>query len=869
MDQAVEYRFGNAQVRPHQRQLLVGGQPRQIGARAFDVLLTLIERRERVVRKNELIDCVWPGTVVEENNLQVHISSLRKLLGPQAIATIPGRGYRFTAELSVAPALDGAAAMPADSAAPRTPGNLPAAAPALYGRERELAQLRAIAAAHRLVTVVGAGGIGKSALALALAHELALRFPHGTWLVELAPLAEPSLVVASTAGVLRLALRDGEGANELARRVADRSMLIVLDNCEHLPRAASELAMALYHHAPQVRLLATSREPLKLVDEHVYRLGGLAVPAEGAADIRSAGSVALFEARAQAVDASFVIRDEELREAVAICRHLDGIPLAIEFAAARVPLLGVRGLREHLDDRFHVLTRGARLAQPRHQTLHAALEWSFALLDAEQQVAFRRLGVFAGSFGLDAAKRVGGGEARDGWRVLGLLGDLVDKSLIVAESGDAPRYRLLETTRAFALGKLADAGEVETARRTHAHAMLALFESSRGDEFTVPLERLLARYRADIDNLRVALDWAGGPNGDPKLLVELTSASAWIWRESCGRTEGMRRLQLAFDRIDAATPALVELRLCIEWGVLAAPEVGALEITRARRAVEVARRLGDDRHLGLAVARYGRACAHRGDMEEADRAIDELRALMQSDWPTPLLARCLLSHSYVAFQQGDYETSLSISRHVCDLTRAMHDELMLGTALVNAEQCAAALGRWQESVERGRELEMLIARDGSSHACLDATVAGNLCMALLKSGDIDSALQEARRALPLYERLGHVECLLESLAPLTFARGFAADAARMMGCTNARLAAIGSRREPVEQATHDALERDLAHQFTPSELRQLIDEGAALTPSEAASLVLREDGTPTPQASPGSSALAAPPAAQETHRARA
>jgi predicted ATPase/DNA-binding winged helix-turn-helix (wHTH) protein len=478
----VPLRFGRAEVRPSERQLLIDGRPVGLGARAFDLLLALVERRDRIVAKNELLDSVWPGLVVEENNLQVQISSLRKALGPQAIATIPGRGYRFTAALDFEAVSQPDATAPRSTSAPEATdahaaplSNLPAELAPLYGRAEDLPALRALIELHKLVTVVGAGGIGKTALAQALAHQLRGSFDDGVWLVELTPVADASLVATTVAGVVRVEL--GADAQTLAKALSTSRMLIVLDNCEHLVHAAAELAAALQRAAPNVRLLATSQEPLKVAQEHVYRLGPLALPTEaGVESARQAGAVALFEARAQAADPRFALTEHNIAAVVDICRHLDGIALAIELAAARVPLLGVDGLRARLDERFSVLKGGARLALKRHQTLRAALDWSHGLLTQDEQTVFRRLAVFAGSFGLDSAQRVAADDRIDEWAVLDHLAALVDKSLVVAEMGEAPRYRLLETSRAFAMEKVQQADETDAVHRSHAEAVLAVFE---------------------------------------------------------------------------------------------------------------------------------------------------------------------------------------------------------------------------------------------------------------------------------------------------------------------------------------------------------------------------------------------------------
>jgi predicted ATPase/DNA-binding winged helix-turn-helix (wHTH) protein len=527
------YRFGRFAMHAASRQLLVDGQPASLGARAFDVLHALIERRERLVTKNELLDLVWPVLVVEENNLQVQISSLRKLLGAQAIATIPGRGYRFTA------AFDGAdggtqnlvasglrpAAKPADApVAPRT--NLPAELPQLYGRDTDLTALRRLIDEHRLVTVVGAGGIGKSRLAQAAAHALSARWPDGVWMVELAGLSDPALVPNAVAQALHIAMPGQSAAqDELVAGMAPRTALLVLDNCEHLLDAVAVLVQAVMQGAPNVTLVATSQEPLRLPAEQQYRVVPLAVPSTtDAGDARDFGAIALLEARVRAVDPRFALNDESVPMAIDICRRLDGLPLAIELAAARVATLGLRPVRDKLDERFRLLTGGARATLRRHQTLRAALEWSHNLLNETEQAVFRRLGIFAGGFTMETAQAVAGDATLDEWAVLDHLSALVDKSLVVADAGEAPRYRLLESARAFALEHLA-AGETAETLRRHALAMRRFLERVDGTNLDGELrtDQYAALVLPELDNLRAAHAWAIGDGGDPEVAVALAA----------------------------------------------------------------------------------------------------------------------------------------------------------------------------------------------------------------------------------------------------------------------------------------------------------------------------------------------------------
>ncbi len=397
-----EFRFGTARLIVAQRQLRIDDQPAKLGARAFDLLLALVERRERAVDKNELFDLVWPGVVVEENNLQVHISALRKLLGPQAIATIPGRGYRFTAAVE-APARVAAPAAPvvvserttppASPSPAAAPTNLPVNQEPLYGRESDGLAIVEMLHAHAQVAIVGAGGIGKTRLALTVANAQRERFPDGVWWVELATLNDGALVAGAIAQAL--GVRAGNERPVLEAVVAllrSQTALLVLDNCEHLLDAAAECVRILLRDAPALHVLVTSQEAMHTNEEQVYRLGSLPIGGPDA----SSPAVELFVARAKAADPRLQLTAANLASIAEVCRRLDGMPLAIELAAARARLLGIEGLRTRLDERFHILTGGTRAVLRRHQTLRAALEWSHGLLTPDEQTVFSRLGVFVG-----------------------------------------------------------------------------------------------------------------------------------------------------------------------------------------------------------------------------------------------------------------------------------------------------------------------------------------------------------------------------------------------------------------------------------------------------------------------------------------
>jgi predicted ATPase/DNA-binding winged helix-turn-helix (wHTH) protein len=558
--------FGRFRVLLRRRQLLAGGAPIELGSRAFDVLMVLLEARGSLVTKDQLLDRVWPGIVVEENNIQVQISTLRKALGEDrnVILTVPLRGYRFTGEVRARdcdasaatdiitpdpdrPAVtdlpvaddrapDGRAVRGAAAAAapPRAVTNLPEPVSELIGREAEIDEILRLATAHRLVTLTGPGGIGKTRLALAVARLLLPKFANGAWLAELASLSDPDVVPTTVAVAPGLHLPAGAvSAERIANALGSQHLLLVLDNCEHVINAAAGVAEALLRTNAGLHVIATSREPLGAEGEIIYRVPPLGVPAAGTEDIDDVlnyGAARLFVARARAAQRHFRADRSVSAATTAICRHLDGIPLAIELAAARVATLGIEEVAARLDDRFRLLTSGRRTALPRHQTLRATLDWSYDLLSPCESLILRRLSIFAGSFTLEAASMVAAGADITGSSVVDCVVNLVTKSLVVADvDGPEPRYRLLETTRAYALEKLTDSGERDEIARRHAEYYRHLLHRAAVESVKRPAAEWLAAYGPDIDNVRAALDWAYSPGGDPSVGVALTIASVPLW----------------------------------------------------------------------------------------------------------------------------------------------------------------------------------------------------------------------------------------------------------------------------------------------------------------------------------------------------
>ena len=407
--------FGRFRLDLAQRQLLLDKRPLQLGDRALQVLCVLARAKGALVSKDELMARVWAGLVVEENNLHVQISTLRRALDPDGIGeswvvTVPGRGYRLLGVESTGAPTD----MPPVEPAPGYLSNLPQPAHALIGRERDVAEIEALLSEHRLVTLIGAAGIGKTSLSLQVAADLLACFPDGVWFVELAPLDHAEQVSEKVAAVFGLPMH-GERPPTLAIAafLRPRRALLILDNCEHLIEAAAKLADTLLKTCPDVVLLATSREALSLTGEHAYPVPLLDVPPRStnltAAQAMRHSAVQLFVERAASALGRFSLADETAPIVAEICSRLDGIPLAIELAAPRLKVLTPGALQARLNDQLHLLTAGSRLAVPRQQTLRAAIEWSYALLSEAEQAMLCRLGVFAGSFTLEAVAAVATG----------------------------------------------------------------------------------------------------------------------------------------------------------------------------------------------------------------------------------------------------------------------------------------------------------------------------------------------------------------------------------------------------------------------------------------------------------------------------
>ncbi len=761
---------GRFELQAHERRLLVDGVPAALGARAFDLLLALADHPAQLLTKHELMDQVWPGVIVEENNLAAQISALRKVLGGDLIATIPGRGYRFTARTespaAAAPAVAAPASLADDShlyaEPPTLRTNLPERPQPLIGRGGDLAALAALVDAHRLVTLVGAGGMGKTRLAQAFLHAQREAWKHGVCWIELASVTDPAALPGVIASALGVRPPAGEPLVGLAGAVAPLQMLVAFDNAEHLLDEVARIAHALLDKAPGLRIVVTSQTPLKLAEERLFRLEALAVP-QGplpAAQAIDFGAVALFTERAQAADARFALTDANAPAVIALCAALDGLALAIELAAARVPMFGVQRLAASMQDRLQLLTASRdRSAPARHQTLRAAVEWSHGLLNEREQTVFRRLSVFAGSASLALIQQVVADPPEDGgldeWAVLDALSGLVDRSLVAVVGGvdDAePRYRLLASPRALALERQQAAGDEERLRRRHALALAALYDQHWHTRHsgTVRVDEWKRTVELDAANAIEAMTWAIRAG-----LVDgaLTIGATWL--------HAMSRFMHA-DRMGLADT-------CTTLAALAqAPELrmrAALATARAwtnprkrrafaavDRALELARTIdatAPDRWLLYrALGQWAVSGSSLADMPPAalKAALDELARLEDPAWPPHRLDIGLEAHAFfLSRSDAGPEAAvarLALIRRTAAIAAQLGDDLE--TSLNNLMDAELASGDVDAAARTGRALIEQLSGSRNEHILAYARLNLGAChLALDETGPARAMLQAA------------------------------------------------------------------------------------------------------------------------------
>lgn len=709
-----------------------------LGSRAFEIVEILVRAAGDLVGKYELMERVWPGAIVEENTLQFHISAIRKVLGAdrELLKTVSGRGYRLLGSWAVRQgnSLRGLVEIVPDEPV-RT--NIPVAASALIGRAAARQHLSDALSAYRVITLTGPGGIGKSVLALEVIRGLIPQFAGDCWLVELVALSDAGLLPSTVANALDLRMGGrGNSGEAVARAIGSRKILLLLDNCEHIIDAAARFVETVLRLCPHASVLVTSRETLRIEGEYVVLVPPLDVPPQhqlNGDQLLEYSATQLFIARIKALKQDFRLDSENLPTIAAICQRLDGIPLAIEFAAASAATLGIKEVAARLDDRFALLTKGRRTSLPRHRTLRAVLDWSYELLPEFERRLLRHVAVFPAGFTLRAAAAVMNDPDGVGSRIVEAISDLVSKSLIALDdSGPEARWRLLETIRVYGLEKLEESAEAEVAARRRATFFYQLSTPpASGSKLQEVLDKV-EHYIPDADNVRAALAWAFGDTGDDTLGCALAACAMDYWF------------------------AASLLNDCCEWGSKAIARIGDAAGTRQEMVLQ----------SGLGLARLFTGALHTDTRDALTRARTLAQAHGDLEYQQRALyglwlfsARTLQFRAQLGFAELYEQTVKDASDPAAQPTA----DWLIGSAQSALEEYREAFARLQRAIDRypsaARSRDIVrFGIDPPSRA--RSYLAGHLLM----RGSIDTAIQLSESAIQMAREINHPASLCNCLA---------------------------------------------------------------------------------------------------------
>ncbi|MBY5537719.1 helix-turn-helix transcriptional regulator [Rhizobium leguminosarum] len=739
------YIFGPFRFIPQRQLLLRGGLTVRIGGRALDILTLLVRRAGDIVSKNELLTFCWPSTYVHESNLKVNVAALRKALAGEEeesyIATVAGRGYRFVAEIEVQRAESSDTRPPALQSLP----NLQLTE--VIGRADEISSLAEKLKHARCLTIVGPGGMGKTTIALALGHSVLAEYSEGVCFIDLSTVGDAQYAIAAIAAGVGARQRSEDTLSEIISLLHGQHMLLILDNCEHLSPTVSSIAKRLLNALPTIRIFATSREPLQIEHEEVYRLPHLSLPGPGegttAAGALEFGAVRLFVARASGRRANYVLSDADAPLVSAICRRIDGIPLAIEMVASKTFPYGLPTLLAMLEQRFLLFSNGERTAPLRQQTLLATLDWSYRLLSDDEAALLRLVSVFAGMFRLEDATGMAEALSFDATQTIDGLERLTSKSLICADYQDgALNYRLLESTRAYATERLSDEGEREDALRRHAWQILALFERAASEQESRKKTGWMAEYAHRIDDVRNAMSWAFSPNGDQMLGVRLTAAAIPLWYELSSLNEMQSRVERAL----LATKDLGDCPKEVTMKLIAAKASG----------------MSFAQHLPLDTEMAWKECYKLG--VESGNAKYQIFSL----WG---LCSYLIYTGRPREGLAGLKDFISLAESQSDWSAVDEAYRMMATAEIYIGEISSARRRLERLAAQNRKLTDPI-RFARFQAEKGVAVRCSLSLVLWISGEVTRAMQVTRAAVERAEISGHVVSHSNALAvfavPLSF-----------------------------------------------------------------------------------------------------
>jgi predicted ATPase/DNA-binding CsgD family transcriptional regulator len=717
------------------------------------------------------------------------------------------------------------------------PNNLPFQLTMLLGREQDLMDVKILLEGTRLLTLCGSGGVGKTRLALRVGVDLIGLYPHGVWFCDFSPISDAGLVASVVAHALTVREQQGRSLEEgIVSSLRRKHALLIFDNCEHVLEASAELADEILHNCPDVRILGTSRQALGIVGEVVHRVRSLTLP-EDSVGLRADramryGAVALFVDRALAADTRFTLTNENAPIVADICRRVDGIPLAIELAATRVGVVNVRSLAQSLDDRFRVLTGGSRTALPRHKTLSALIDWSYDLLSVQEQTFFDRLGIFAGSFSFEATEVVCAGDRLGDREIADLLIALVDKSLVVAQTGETQEhYRLLESTRAYALEKLRRKHEHEALARRHAQYFAGESQNADSRFGAGSTATWLANMDLDLENYRTALEWSLGSAHDPNLGAIIAGHLERLWALAGLSVEARRWLDLALEKVSEREHPALTARL---WRAKARFLQGQPMRDCAERALALYETVGDTRGAAYVLRMLAFSLLQMGKLDEANEVIAKAISAFREKSDDVGVASCLSLQGLNAYNRHDFETGRALYSQALAAYRTLGDEAAIASALGNLAELEFASSHADEALRLVNE--SLIMRSRGKETTDLAIDLNNSAAYRLALGELDEARDSAREALSLAQpeqNSWNAAVALQHLACFATLRGHPRTGAQLVGYVNKRFSDLGLQRETTEEWGYKRLTAALEKELTASDVAALAEQGSQWTEDQA------------------------------------
>jgi non-specific serine/threonine protein kinase len=713
-----------------------------------------------------------------------------------------------------------------------------------------MARVKEILTGTRLVTLTGEGGCGKTRLVLQTAADLIDEFPDGVWFIELAPMTDPDLIPQTVASVL--GLREAAGQSfmvMLSDYLRAKTILLILDNCEHLIEACAQFADKILHAAAKVKFLATSREALGIAGETAYRVPSLSLPPQDFTGLQDIASLTQYEAvrlfidRALSVQSDFSVTNTNAPMLVQICHRLDGIPLALELAAARVKSLSVEQIAARLDDRFRLLTGGSRTAMPRQQTLRAAIDWSYDLLAEEERVLLRRLSVFAGGWTLDAAQAVCSCDPVCADDVLDLLAHLVDRSLIVFEQRESEtRYRMLETIRQYARDKFFESGEGGRIRNQHLDFFLKLAEEALPELESTQQVMWLNRLETEHENLRAALDWSQQSESGVEVGLRLTDALGGFWSIRGHLTEGRERITAVLAHAHALNRTAAFGKVLL-WAADLAYRQSDYPAAQSfgEESMAIFQELGDKLNISYTKSLLGWVSEEKGDFVTAIQLLQEALALTRELNDDTNTASALISLAWAVMRPGDYARANAYLEEALAIDRRIGDKGGMGFVLSGLGEVALREGK----LELASKLieESLVLRRELGHKWGIGASLGTWAWIAMRQLDWESAFVRLKESLQVRQEIGDrggIAFCLERLAEVAIGKHAAEKAARIFGAVESVRASLRSKIDPVDQPEYERNLASLRADLGDGKFDTAWEEGQKMTLEQAIELALTE-----------------------------